>query len=130
MTKIKILPITLIAIIFFSCTKDAEENILGTWDMIYTASYNGYILGEYTGTADFQENGTGSWLIRIGETNNLAIFSWSLNGDKLTIVDGDQGQSMNLDVITNKKNEQEWRGTLEVDNAGLDSLDVLFELSR
>ena len=133
MTKIKILPITLIAlitIIFFSCTKDVEENILGTWDLSQSTTY-GIYTSTVIGKGTFNEDGTGIFTIDDGVSTRSETFTWSSTKDEITFLNSGSSDPVTLDVITNKDDEQEWSGTqVQTRDEITYSVDLLIKLSR
>jgi hypothetical protein len=106
----KFLPISIVALIAImatSCSKPVEDNLPGTWNMDMTISFLGF--GETSsGTAIFKDDGTGSFTTD-GETENI---TWSSTKSTVTLADEDGFDPMTLDIETNKKDEQEWIGTI------------------
>ena len=90
---------------FTSCTKDVEDNLPGTWDM----SINVFFFSS-TGTATFDEDGTGTWKI---DGESAEKFTWSATEETVTMVftDGDDTEKTVFTVVENKKNSQEWTAT-------------------
>lgn len=116
MKSFKFLPIGIIAamaILITSCTKPVEDNLPGTWKLSMSVSVFG-LSDTQTGTATFNEDGTGSWTI--GDDSD--DITWSSSDDEITISAEDEAP-LTLDVITNKKDEQEWTGTFTESEDGL-----------
>lgn len=91
-----------------SCQKSVEDNLPGTWDISMT--YSLFIFSETaTGTATFDEDGTGEWTLD-GDTDFL---TWEYEDDKVRIISPytNTFEDVTFNVITNEKDKQEWEGT-------------------
>ena len=115
-TKMKkvfsILMAALFATAMFSCSKDAEDLIIGTWEeteATYTENVNGEVRefsmlepGETT-TITFKDDHT---YISVYHSNDGDSEedrgTWSVDGDKLIIGDGEDTMAYNIDNIDKK----------------------------
>ena len=96
----------------FSCSKDAEDLIIGTWEeteVTYTENVNGEVRelsmlepGEVT-TITFKDDHTFTTVYHSNDGDSDEDGgTWSVDGDKLIIVDGDDPVAYNIDNIDKK----------------------------
>lgn len=107
-----ILMAAMFATAMFSCSKDAEDLIIGTWEeteVTYTENVNGEVRelsmlepGEVT-TITFKDDHTFTTVYHSNDGDSDEDGgSWSVDGDKLIIVDGDDTMAYNIDNIDKK----------------------------
>lgn len=129
MKTLKFLPIALFvfsAVLFTSCKKEVEDNLPGDWNMSMTVSFNGLVGEAATGTAKFNEDGTGTTTVE-GETDS---FTWSSTDETVTMK-FDDDEAITMDVITNEKDEQEWKGTMTETVEGLTlTIEITIKLTK
>ena len=94
-----ILMVALFATAMFSCSKDAEDLIIGTWEET-EATYNQTINGEAQGPISMLEPGETVTITFKDDHTFTSVYhssegdgdedggSWSVDGDKLTMTDG------------------------------------------
>ena len=96
----------------FSCSKDAEDLIIGTWEeteVTYTENVNGEVRElsmlepcEVT-TITFKDDHTFTTVYHSNDGDSDEDGgTWSVDGDKLIIVDGDDTMAYNIDNIDKK----------------------------
>ena len=107
-----ILMAAMFATAMFSCSKDAEDLIIGTWEeteVTYTENVNGEVRelsmlepGEVT-TITFKDDHTFTTVYHSNDGDSDEDGgTWSVDGDKLIIVDGDDTMAYNIDNIDKK----------------------------
>ena len=107
-----ILMAAMFATAMFSCSKDAEDLIIGTWEeteVTYTENVNGEVRelsmlepGEVT-TITFKDDHTFTSVYHSNDGDSDEDGgTWSVDGDKLIIVDGDDTMAYNIDNIDKK----------------------------
>lgn len=97
-----------LALLLLGCSKDDEFSILGKWnvDKITMEYYQGSSLLESTTSIDSPENDLGWVEFKDGGTgidNNQEEFTWTLSGNKLTIVNPEQTLVITLTTKEKKK---------------------------
>jgi uncharacterized protein (DUF2147 family) len=129
MKKMKFLPIAIVALVVImatSCSKPVEDNLPGTWNMESTISFL-ELRQTFSSTATFKDDGTASFTTD-GETENI---TWSSTKSTVTFAYEDGSDPITFDIETNKKDEQEWRGTITESADGTTySLEVTVKLTK
>lgn len=123
--KIKLgLIVSVVALMFTSCSNDVEDRLPGTWNavVVQTLSVQSYTT-TLTGSMTFNEDGTGTSTFENDPDSDS--FTWTLDDDgNLSMEDGDWGinDNMKLSNDTNEEEKQVFSGSTSIPNVPADWL--------
>ena len=111
MNYLKKVALFAVATVFLSsCTKDVDENLVGSWDGKLTQGVFGFTVAvdaDYT----FREDGTATSTTFMAGESDTDDFLWSAAGDKVSIFEDGYSEAVDFEVIENKRNHIELKAT-------------------